>query len=132
MQQELGTFDLHFSATAVEMVRGILSTSHVFLKENLTEKDIWTVYRESYGNERFIRLVKDQQGIYRYPEPKLLSGTNYCDIGFEKDPRSNRVVIISAIDNLMKGASGTAVQAMNLMMGWEEHTGLEFMGLHPI
>ena len=79
-----------------------------------------------------MRIVKDRRGVYRYPEPKILAGTNFCDVGFERDPASNRVVVISAIDNLMKGASGTAVQAMNLMMGWEERLGLEFVGLHPI
>lgn len=132
MIQELGAFDLSFSATAIEMVRGVLCTAHVFLKNDLSEKDVWGIYREAYGNERFIRLVKDQQGIYRYPEPKLLAGTNYCDVGFEKDPRSNRLVVISAIDNLMKGAAGSAVQSMNVMMGWEEDAGLGFMGLHPV
>lgn len=132
MKQALGEFDLHFSATAVELVRGVLCTAHVFINEDLTEKDIWKLYREAYSDEPFVRIVKDKRGIYRYPEPKILAGTNFCDVGFEKDERSNRVVVISAIDNLMKGASGTAVQAMNLMMGWPETTGLGFVGLHPI
>jgi N-acetyl-gamma-glutamyl-phosphate/LysW-gamma-L-alpha-aminoadipyl-6-phosphate reductase len=132
MKQALGEFDLHFSATAVELVRGVLCTAHVFLKENLDEKAIWGLYREAYKEEPFIRIVKDKRGIYRYPEPKILAGTNFCDVGFEKDERSNRVVVISAIDNLMKGAAGTAVQAMNVMMGWPETTGLGFVGLHPI
>lgn len=132
MIQELGLDDLHFSVTAVEMVRGILCTAHVFLSQNIQEKDIWRLYRAAYGSEPFIRLVNERKGIYRYPEPKLLAGTNYCDIGFEKDPRSNRLVVISAIDNLMKGAAGSAVQAMNVMMGWPEETGLSFLGLHPI
>ena len=130
--QELNTNKLHFSATSIELVRGILATSHVFLKENMDEKKIWKIYREAYGNEPFVRLVKDRVGIYRYPEPKLLAGTNYCDIGFEKDVDSNRIVVISAIDNLMKGAAGQAVQAMNIMIGIEERTGLEFPGLHPV
>jgi N-acetyl-gamma-glutamyl-phosphate/LysW-gamma-L-alpha-aminoadipyl-6-phosphate reductase len=132
MKQALGEFDLHFSATAVELVRGVLSTAHVFLKENLEEKDIWKIYRAAYRDERFIRLVKDRKGIFRYPEPKILAGSNFCDIGFEKDERSNRLVVISAIDNLMKGASGTAVQAMNLMCGFAEDEALGFVGLHPI
>ena len=130
--QELGRFELHFSATAVEMVRGVLCTAHVFLREDLTERDVWQVFRSAYRQEPFIRLVKDRRGIYRYPEPKILSGTNFCDIGFAKDPDSNRLVVISAIDNLMKGAAGTAVQAMNLMLGWPEKTSLGFKGLHPI
>jgi len=76
--------------------------------------------------------VKDRQGNFRYPEPKLLWGTNYCDVGFELDPHSGRIVVISAIDNLMKGAAGQAVQAMNLMCGFPETSALEFPGLHPI
>ena len=123
---------IHFSATAIDMVRGLLATCHVFLKDNLPEKDIWKVYREAYANEPFIRIVKESEGIYRYPEPKLLSGTNYCDIGFKKDEFSNRLVVISAIDNLMKGAAGQALQAFNIMNGFDERTGLEFPGLHPI
>ena len=132
MHQELGVDQIHFSATSIEMVRGILATCHVFLKQPMDEKSIWQLYRKAYGEERFIRIVKERSGIYRYPEPKLLSGSNYCDIGFEVDPHSNRVVVMSAIDNLMKGAAGQAVQAFNLMHGFEEDTGLGFTGLHPI
>lgn len=135
MLQELSfgkKINIHFSATAIDMVRGLLATCHVFLKKDLQEKDIWKIYRDAYGNEPFIRIVKESEGIYRYPEPKLLSGTNYCDIGFKKDDFSNRLVVISAIDNLMKGAAGQALQAFNIMHGFDERTGLEFTGLHPI
>ena len=132
MIQELNLKHIDFSATSVQLVRGILVTTHVFLKKKATDKDIWKILREAYGKEPFIRLVKEKQGIYRYPEPKILAGTNYCDIGFELDPESNRLIILSAVDNLMKGAAGQAVQAMNIMMGWEETTGLEFPGLHPV
>jgi N-acetyl-gamma-glutamyl-phosphate/LysW-gamma-L-alpha-aminoadipyl-6-phosphate reductase len=133
MLQELGAdAEIHFSATSIEMVRGILATCHVFLTSDLTEKDIWKVYREDYGDEPFVRIVKERAGIYRFPEPKLLAGTNYCDIGFEADPDSNRVVVMSAIDNLMKGAAGQAVQAFNVMHGFDERTALGFTGLHPI
>lgn len=122
---------IHFSATTIDMVRGVLATCHIFPRENLSEKEIWKLYREEYGREPFIRIVKEREGIYRYPEPKLLNGTNYCDIGFEKDMDSSRVVVISAIDNLMKGAAGQALQSFNLMNGFEEKTGLDFPGLHP-
>ena len=132
MKQALGEFELHFSATAVELVRGVLCTAHVFLNQDLADKDIWKIYRPAFRNERFLRLIKERKGIFRYPEPKLLAGSNFCDVGFEKDERSNRLVVISAIDNLMKGASGTAVQAMNLMCGFAEDEALGFMGLHPI
>lgn len=132
VRQELGEFDLHMSVTSVELVRGVLCTAHVFLNKSIQEKDIWKLFREQYANEPFVRLVKDKTGIHRYPDPKLLAGANWCDIGFEKDPDSNRLVVISAIDNLMKGAAGSAVQCMNLMCGFEETTALNFPGLHPI
>ena len=121
-----------FSATAVESVRGILATSHVFLKEPLQDKELWRIYRGAYKDEPFMRIVKEASGIYRYPEPKILAGSNYCDVGFERDPHSNRVVVLAALDNLMKGASGMGVQALNIRCGFPETTGLEFPGLHPV
>ena len=123
---------VHFSATAIEAVRGVLATCHVFLKEGIEEKDLWKVYRSEYGDEPFIRIVKERQGIYRYPEPKILAGTNFCDVGFEKEARGSRLVIMSALDNLVKGAAGNGVQAMNLACGLPETAGLEFPGLHPV
>src|SRR5579859_7566187 len=123
---------LAFSATAVEMVRGILITAHVFLNEQIEEKRLWRVYREAYGHEPFVRLVKERQGVYRYPEPKILAGSNYCDVGFELDAEQGRVVVIAALDNLVKGAAGNGVQAMNCMYGWDETLGLSFPGLHPV
>jgi N-acetyl-gamma-glutamyl-phosphate/LysW-gamma-L-alpha-aminoadipyl-6-phosphate reductase len=129
---DAGGVTVHFSATAVEMVRGVLATCHVFLREDLPEKAVWQVYRRAYGREPFIRIVKARDGVHRYPEPKLLAGTNFCDIGFERDPLSNRLVVISAIDNLVKGAAGQAVQAFNIMHGLPETAGLEFTGLHPV
>lgn len=138
IMQELG-FELNgtgpgvaFSATAVEAVRGILVTAHVYLKEELTDKDLWKIYRSAYADEPFMRIVKEAQGIHRYPNPKILSGTNYCDVGFERDPHSRRVVVMSALDNLMKGAAGQAVQALNVRCGWDERLGLDFSGLYPI
>lgn len=134
--QEL-TFDgnipeIAFSATSVEAVRGILATSHVYLKEPLADKDIWKIYRAAYKDEPFMRIVKESTGIHRYPEPKILSGSNYCDVGFERDPHSNRLVVMAALDNLMKGASGQAVQTFNIRLGYEETCGIDFAGLHPI
>lgn len=126
------TPDVAISATAIDMVRGLLVTAHLIPKKGITEKDVWRTYRSVYGDELFIRIVKERQGIYRYPEPKILQGTNYCDIGFELDTRTNRLVVVGAIDNLVKGTAGQAVQAMNIMYGFGETTGLEFPGLHPI
>lgn len=132
MIQELGSEQIHFSATSIEMVRGILATCHVFLNRALSEKDVWKLYRAAYVDEPFIRIVKERSGIHRYPEPKILAGSNYCDIGFEIDPHSHRLVVISAIDNLMKGAAGQAIQAFNICHDLNETLGLEFPGLHPV
>lgn len=132
VEQELGLTNIHLSITSVEMVRGVLATAHCFLKEGTTEKDLWRAYRGAYKTEPFVRIVKDKTGIYRYPEPKILSGSNYADVGFEFDESNCRAVSLCAIDNLMKGAAGTAVQAMNLICGFPETMGLEFAGLHPI
>jgi N-acetyl-gamma-glutamyl-phosphate/LysW-gamma-L-alpha-aminoadipyl-6-phosphate reductase len=118
--------------TAVDLVRGVLATAHATVRQGVTTKDLWKAYRAIAAENPFIRIVKEQRGIYRVPEPKILAGTNYADLGFELDENSGHVVSICAIDNLMKGAAGSAVQCMNLMMGWGETTGLEFMGLHPI
>ncbi len=126
------TSSVHLSATAVDNVRGVLATAHAFVKPGTAERDIWKAYRETYGAEPFVRIVKERAGLYRYPEPKIVVGSNYADVGFELDADSGRVVSLCAIDNLMKGAAGTAVQCANLMMGWDERLGLEFPGLHPI
>jgi N-acetyl-gamma-glutamyl-phosphate/LysW-gamma-L-alpha-aminoadipyl-6-phosphate reductase len=134
--QELGLDaqqpQLHFSVTSVGMVRGALATCHCLLGEDLLERDVWQFYREDYGQEPFVRLVRARRGIHRYPEPKILAGANYCDIGFAADEGQRRLVVVAAIDNLMKGAAGNAVQTMNVMLGWPETLGLEFPGLHPI
>ncbi|MBA2451598.1 MAG: N-acetyl-gamma-glutamyl-phosphate reductase, partial [Chloroflexia bacterium] len=124
--------NIAFSATGVEAVRGILATAHVFTREPVTDKEIWQFYRSVYKDEPFIRIVKEVAGIHRSPEPKILSGTNYCDVGFEADAHGNRVVVTAAIDNLVKGASGQAVQSMNIRCGFDETLGLEFTGLHPL
>ena len=130
--QELGVKDISLTMTAVDLVRGVLATAHAKVKEGVANKDLWKAYRAAANENPFIRVVKEQRGIYRVPEPKILAGSNYADLGFELDDKTGHVVAICAIDNLMKGASGSAVQCMNLMMGWDETLGLEFMGLHPI
>ena len=123
---------VHFSATAIELVRGVHVTAHVRLATPLDAKAVWNLYRAAYDGEPFIRIVKETRGIFRYPEPKILTGSNYCDVGFELDPHGDRLVVLAALDNLMKGAAGNGVQAMNVMLGWDERAGLEFPGLHPV
>jgi N-acetyl-gamma-glutamyl-phosphate/LysW-gamma-L-alpha-aminoadipyl-6-phosphate reductase len=130
--QEMGVNHISLTMTAVDLVRGVLATVHARVKPGVVAKDLWKAYRTVANENPFLRVVKEQRGIYRVPEPKILAGTNYADLGFELDESTGHIVAMCAIDNLMKGASGSAVQCMNLMMGWEETTGLEFMGLHPI
>jgi N-acetyl-gamma-glutamyl-phosphate/LysW-gamma-L-alpha-aminoadipyl-6-phosphate reductase len=130
IQQETG-LRVGLTCTAVELVRGILVTCHGWLREDLDDKALWRVYRDAYGSEPFVRIVKEKQGLYRYPEPKLLAGTNLAHVGFERDPDSRRVVVLGAIDNLVKGTAGAAVQNLNLAFGFPETMGLEFQGLHP-
>jgi len=137
IEQELNLFGgnghkVGLSAHAVDIVRGILSTSHVFPSEPVEMKTLWKVYREAYRDENFVRLVRDQKGVYRLADPKVVVGTNFCDISFEVDKHLNRVILFSAIDNLVKGAAGSAVQSMNILNGWEETVGLEFLGFHPV
>lgn len=123
---------VHVSATAIEMVRGILVTCHAFLKTGVSASDVLSAYKTEYGQEPFIRIINEKFGIHRFPEPKLVMGTNYCDIAFELDAHSNRIVVVGAIDNLTKGTAGQAVQAMNLMCGFPETAGLNLIGLHPV
>ncbi len=124
--------NISLTMTAVDLVRGALATAHAKVRQGVTTKDLWKAYRNVANENPFLRVAKEQRGIYRVPEPKILAGSNYADIGFELDESNGHVVSMCAIDNLMKGASGSAVQCMNLMMGWDETTGLDFMGLHPI
>jgi N-acetyl-gamma-glutamyl-phosphate/LysW-gamma-L-alpha-aminoadipyl-6-phosphate reductase len=125
-------FVISFSPHAVNMVRGILSTIHVFPTKALTSTDVWKIYRSQYQGEPFIRLVRYQKGLHRLPDPKIVSGTNFCDVGFEIDSHANRLVVLSAIDNMMKGASGQGVQCLNILLGIDERTGLSNIGLYPM
>lgn len=129
--QETGLSDVTLTMTAVDLVRGVLATAHAKVKPGTTTKDLWRAYRAVANENLFLRIVKEQRGIYRVPEPKIVAGSNYADLSFELDEANNRVLSICAIDNLMKGASGSAVQCMNLMCGFEEDAGLDFPGLHP-
>jgi N-acetyl-gamma-glutamyl-phosphate/LysW-gamma-L-alpha-aminoadipyl-6-phosphate reductase len=130
--QEMGLTNVSLTMTSVELVRGILATAHATVKAGTATKDLWKTYRSAAADNPFLRVVKEQRGLYRVPEPKVLAGSNYADLGFDLDESNGHVVSICAIDNLMKGAAGTAVQCMNLMLGFEETLGLEFSGLHPI
>jgi len=120
------------SAHAVNMVRGILCTCHMFTDAEVKPIDVWKAYRSTYSGSYFIRMVRDKQGPFRLPDPKLVIGSNFCDLGFEIEERTGRIVALGAIDNLIKGAAGNAIQSMNLMLGLDEKTGLTQAPLHPV
>ena len=124
--------DVSFTVHAVDMVRGAAATSHVFPADPVSKGALWQAFRGAYEDEPFVRLVAGGGGVYRYPEPKVVAGTNYAEVGFCLDPPNERVVVFSAIDNMMKGAAGQAVHAANVALGFEETAGLEFQGLHPV
>ena len=130
-QTGLGADALFFSATAVEAVCGVLATCHVFLRRELDDKQLWALFRQAYRDEPFVRLVNEKRGLHRLPDPKVLAGSNYCDVGWRLDEGRGRLVVISALDNLVKGAAGSAVQSMNVALGLDEAAGLGFPGLHP-
>jgi N-acetyl-gamma-glutamyl-phosphate/LysW-gamma-L-alpha-aminoadipyl-6-phosphate reductase len=130
--QEMGLNDVSMTMTSVDLVRGALATVHGYVKDDVVLKDLWKAYRTTARENPFLRVVKERRGVYRVPEPKILSGSNYADLGFDLNPENGHVISICAIDNLMKGASGSAVQCMNIMLGFEETLGLEFLGMHPI
>ena len=131
--QETGLGNVALSVTAVEAVRGVLVTAHVPLADaSIDDRALRAIFRDAYGSEPFVRIIHEAQGIHRHPEPKLLAGTNICDVGFERDPMSHRAVVLAAIDNLGKGSAGQAVHAMNVHAGLDECSGLEFGGLYPI
>ncbi|NLC51012.1 MAG: N-acetyl-gamma-glutamyl-phosphate reductase, partial [Firmicutes bacterium] len=132
IEQELGILAgsrpcLSFTPHLVPMVRGILITAYVRLTKELTEPDLWELYEHFYEGESFIRLLKPP----RLPETRFVMGTNFCDLSLRYDQRTGRVIVFSAIDNLVKGASGQAVQNMNIICNLPEEQGLKHVAPLP-
>ncbi|SHH04056.1 N-acetyl-gamma-glutamyl-phosphate reductase [Anaerosphaera aminiphila DSM 21120] len=118
---------INFTPHLIPMNRGILATSYVNLNGEKTYQDIKSIYEKYYGDEYFIRLL--DEGVY--PETKWIQGSNYVDINFKVDERTNRLVVISAIDNLVKGAAGQAIQNMNIMFGFKESEAIFQVPMFP-
>lgn len=118
---------ISFTPHLVPMTRGILSTIYATLRDSRTTADLLDLYKDYYKNEYFIRIHPTGQ----FPQTKWVYGSNFCDIGLTVDARTGRVIVVSAIDNLVKGASGQAVQNMNIMFGLPEKTGLDFAPVFP-
>ncbi|AUG78713.1 N-acetyl-gamma-glutamyl-phosphate reductase [Kitasatospora sp. MMS16-BH015] len=120
------------TATGVEAVRGAQTLCHATLRPGVDSKAVRRAFRVQYADEPFVRVVAHQRGIHRYPDPKILLGSNFCDVGFAVDEEQGRLTTIGALDNLVKGGAGNAVQCLNVRMGLPEHLGLTFPGLHPL
>ena len=118
---------LNFTPHLVPMNRGILATEYATLKKKVTYEEVKAVYDQYYAKEKFVRVL-DRDVC---PETKWVEGSNYVDIGFKIDPRTNRIIMMGAIDNLVKGAAGQAVQNMNLLFGLPEVEGLELVPMFP-
>lgn len=123
---------VQMSVTAIEAVRGVQVACHITPSRSVTERELWSVYRDAYRDEPFVRLVRERSALHRLPEPKILSGTNFCDIGLALNSAGDHLVVVSALDNLVKGGAGNAVHCLNIASGWDETAGLSFAGLHPV
>ncbi len=131
VEQVTGLNNVHMSITAVDAVRGAMATVHTLVDLDLDERSLWGIYRDFVADEPFVRIVHERGGAHRHPDPKTLLGTNFADIGWSYDKNKGRLVALAAIDNLMKGAAGSAIQSLNLMCGFEEDAGLGFTGIWP-
>ena len=118
---------ISFTPHLVPMNRGILATEYAALTKDVSWEEVKAVYDKYYKEEKFVRVL--DQGVF--PETKWVEGSNYLDIGFQIDPRTNRIILMGAIDNLVKGAAGQAVQNMNLIFGLPETEGLELVPMFP-
>ncbi|MBC7971587.1 MAG: N-acetyl-gamma-glutamyl-phosphate reductase [Verrucomicrobia bacterium] len=119
---------IQFTPHLVPMVRGILATIYATLRDpGLVREDLLTIYNAFYRNSPWVRVLPSGT----YPQTKWAAGTNLCYIGLEVDPRTDRVIVMSAIDNLMKGQAGQAIQCLNIMMGWDETLGLPQLAFYP-
>jgi len=131
IEQELSRFageniELSFTPHLIPMKRGILATSYSNLTKDISAEEVYNIYRKFYENEFFVRICD----IGTLPEVKNVAGSNFVDIGIAVDERLNRLVVVSCIDNLIKGAAGQAVQNMNIMFGFDEFVGLDMPGLY--
>ena len=118
---------INFTPHLVPMNRGILATEYASLKKEVTYEEVKAIYDKYYADEKFVRVLKENE----LPETKWVEGSNYVDINFKIDPRTNRIIMMGAIDNLVKGAAGQAVQNMNLMFGLDEAEGLNLVPMFP-
>lgn len=118
---------INFTPHLIPLDRGILSTLYARLKKEIDTTEVQKIYKETYAGEPFVRVLAEG----KLPNVKNVRGTNLCEIGLVVNKRTNTLIVVSAIDNLVKGAAGQAVQNMNIMMGFEEETALKAIALFP-
>lgn len=118
---------INFTPHLVPMNRGILVTAYANMKKDITEEEMFDIYHSYYDKEYFVRVL--DKGIC--PETRWVEGSNFVDVGIKKDVRTNRVIMMGAMDNLVKGAAGQAVQNMNIMFGLDEACGLKYAPFFP-
>ena len=118
---------LNFTPHLVPMNRGILVTAYAALKKTVTYEEVKAIYDKYYQKEKFVRVLEKDV----CPQTKWVEGSNYVDVNFKIDERTTRIIMMGAMDNLVKGAAGQAVQNMNLMFGLPETTGLELVPMFP-
>ena len=118
---------INFTPHLVPMNRGILATAYASLKKDVTYEEVKAIYDKYYADEKFVRVLEKDV----CPQTKWVEGSNYVDVNFKIDPRTNRIIMMGAIDNLVKGAAGQAVQNMNLMFGLKEGEGLDLVPMFP-
>ena len=126
IEQALGVAVI-FTPHLVPMTRGIFSTAYAQLTKTLTTDELTALYRDFYKAEPFVRVLDAQQS----PNPRHTRGSNFCDVSAFFDERSGMAILMAALDNLVKGAAGQAIQAFNLMQGLPETAGLDDTGLYP-
>ena len=118
---------INFTPHLVPMNRGILATSYAALKKKMSYEEVKAVYDKYYKDEYFVRVLEKDV----YPETRWVEGSNFVDVNFKIDERTGRIIMMGAIDNVVKGAAGQAVQNMNIMFGLEENTGLKMVPMFP-
>lgn len=118
---------LNFTPHLVPMDRGILTTAYGRLTARIDAETVLKIYRKAYGDEPFVHVLEN--GVL--PNTKCVRGSNHCMVGVKVNPRTNTLIMVAAIDNLVKGASGQAIQNMNIMLGFEETTGIQHLGMYP-